>query len=461
MGLPKLKLLRTESPSALFISPSLPSKDNIFKPDGARSGNEASGNQQDSEQQGSIGGASGSSPSSGNAKAEGGGGSPVSSGNHALLQNSPRANSPFAKLVRLISDSGLPTLSLPGVDEPLASPAAGATPTEFNSILGRAPSIGNPSRLSRASSNLATSHKDTGSPTEKAPPKSPLLARLSSQDIPSPSKMTASEYCQPMSRASSGGLFRSMSLMSDNDIPADINDFGMTGTEELKVSETDSGESLTHSYQSTQDDANDGAASLSVVGRNMMHGAPRPSAAPIERAGSGTLPVADTQGCSKGSLPCPVPGRSHSSPGRRRPRKPDHRSLLKVKSQWEGPSSSGSAAEVSRETSPAASFRPGRATSSRNASPGAKTNNKPAAGRRRSAKRRGSFEYEDLAPSSGNSTPKMHHKLGRKKIKRDPCVSCGTLDTPQWRVGLSGKRDLCNACGVRFRKGLLQLPGQQ
>jgi PHP family Zn ribbon phosphoesterase len=45
--------------------------------------------------------------------------------------------------------------------------------------------------------------------------------------------------------------------------------------------------------------------------------------------------------------------------------------------------------------------------------------------------------------------------LGRKKLARKPCVNCGTTDTPQWRQGVNGVRNLCNACGVRFRKGQL------
>mmetsp|Transcript_14919 Transcript_14919/g.41923 ORF Transcript_14919/g.41923 Transcript_14919/m.41923 type:complete len:469 (-) Transcript_14919:359-1765(-) len=46
-------------------------------------------------------------------------------------------------------------------------------------------------------------------------------------------------------------------------------------------------------------------------------------------------------------------------------------------------------------------------------------------------------------------------KLGRKKLARQPCRGCGILETPQWRRGPDGKRNLCNKCGVRHRKGLL------
>ena len=40
-----------------------------------------------------------------------------------------------------------------------------------------------------------------------------------------------------------------------------------------------------------------------------------------------------------------------------------------------------------------------------------------------------------------------------KKMKRG-CLNCGQQKTPQWRMGPEGPKTLCNACGVRFRKGL-------
>lgn len=38
------------------------------------------------------------------------------------------------------------------------------------------------------------------------------------------------------------------------------------------------------------------------------------------------------------------------------------------------------------------------------------------------------------------------------------CQNCGVTDTPQWRRGPSGKRTLCNACGVKWSSGRLHLP---
>lgn len=37
---------------------------------------------------------------------------------------------------------------------------------------------------------------------------------------------------------------------------------------------------------------------------------------------------------------------------------------------------------------------------------------------------------------------------------RQACRNCSTTQTPQWREGPEGARTLCNACGLRFRKGL-------
>ncbi|GAA0156640.1 hypothetical protein LIER_43375 [Lithospermum erythrorhizon] len=32
------------------------------------------------------------------------------------------------------------------------------------------------------------------------------------------------------------------------------------------------------------------------------------------------------------------------------------------------------------------------------------------------------------------------------------CLHCKTTRTPMWRIGPSGPKSLCNACGIRFRK---------
>ena len=40
-----------------------------------------------------------------------------------------------------------------------------------------------------------------------------------------------------------------------------------------------------------------------------------------------------------------------------------------------------------------------------------------------------------------------------QKVRRG-CLNCGCQKTPQWRMGPTGPKTLCNACGVRFRKGM-------
>lgn len=41
-----------------------------------------------------------------------------------------------------------------------------------------------------------------------------------------------------------------------------------------------------------------------------------------------------------------------------------------------------------------------------------------------------------------------------RKGRRTVCLNCGSHQTPQWRCGPLGPRTLCNACGVRYKKGL-------
>jgi hypothetical protein len=40
---------------------------------------------------------------------------------------------------------------------------------------------------------------------------------------------------------------------------------------------------------------------------------------------------------------------------------------------------------------------------------------------------------------------------GSRKVRRG-CSACGANKTPQWRMGPTGAKTLCNACGVRYRK---------
>lgn len=40
------------------------------------------------------------------------------------------------------------------------------------------------------------------------------------------------------------------------------------------------------------------------------------------------------------------------------------------------------------------------------------------------------------------------------EVPRFACRNCNSSNTPQWRMGPAGPKTLCNACGVRYRKGL-------
>jgi hypothetical protein len=37
------------------------------------------------------------------------------------------------------------------------------------------------------------------------------------------------------------------------------------------------------------------------------------------------------------------------------------------------------------------------------------------------------------------------------------CANCHTNNTPEWRRGPSGQRDLCNSCGLRWAKQVCSL----
>mmetsp|Transcript_18203 Transcript_18203/g.18262 ORF Transcript_18203/g.18262 Transcript_18203/m.18262 type:complete len:191 (-) Transcript_18203:38-610(-) len=48
----------------------------------------------------------------------------------------------------------------------------------------------------------------------------------------------------------------------------------------------------------------------------------------------------------------------------------------------------------------------------------------------------------------------MNLTIGQRR-----CASCSVTETPLWRAGPDGPKTLCNACGVRWRKGKLTLNG--
>lgn len=64
------------------------------------------------------------------------------------------------------------------------------------------------------------------------------------------------------------------------------------------------------------------------------------------------------------------------------------------------------------------------------------------------------------ASPKASTTPVLSTSANNRRIKkrdkgaRIVCVNCNSSSTPQWRMGPTGPKTLCNACGVRFKKGL-------
>jgi hypothetical protein len=50
-----------------------------------------------------------------------------------------------------------------------------------------------------------------------------------------------------------------------------------------------------------------------------------------------------------------------------------------------------------------------------------------------------------------SSKKKRKRRKGVGNVVRD-CANCHTRNTPEWRRGPSGQRDLCNSCGLRWAK---------
>ena len=57
---------------------------------------------------------------------------------------------------------------------------------------------------------------------------------------------------------------------------------------------------------------------------------------------------------------------------------------------------------------------------------------------------------EELGGLLSNKKKRKRRK-GVGNIVRD-CANCHTRNTPEWRRGPSGQRDLCNSCGLRWAK---------
>ncbi|ORZ23884.1 hypothetical protein BCR41DRAFT_302032 [Lobosporangium transversale] len=64
-----------------------------------------------------------------------------------------------------------------------------------------------------------------------------------------------------------------------------------------------------------------------------------------------------------------------------------------------------------------------------------------------------SYQEADTAESGTRSGHGNSHVL-RVQQEEKSCESCGTTNSPEWRRGQSGKKDLCNACGLRYSRSV-------
>lgn len=67
-------------------------------------------------------------------------------------------------------------------------------------------------------------------------------------------------------------------------------------------------------------------------------------------------------------------------------------------------------------------------------------------------KRKKKEERELLAGMSGSASSPGAGSSSASNTSIKTCANCGRTDSPEWRVGPSGARNLCNACGLRWAK---------
>lgn len=71
-----------------------------------------------------------------------------------------------------------------------------------------------------------------------------------------------------------------------------------------------------------------------------------------------------------------------------------------------------------------------------------------------------SLSDSDDASGSNGAAQTKRRKIGKgkrgaaRRSGKIVCRNCAATQTPQWRCGPDGPRTLCNACGVRYKKGL-------
>ncbi|KAK3252458.1 hypothetical protein CYMTET_38241 [Cymbomonas tetramitiformis] len=86
-------------------------------------------------------------------------------------------------------------------------------------------------------------------------------------------------------------------------------------------------------------------------------------------------------------------------------------------------------------------------------------NHKPPTGRKQKRGRPQGSENKQEVPTlkpKPAKVQKTEEAVFRKaqEVPRFACRNCHSSNTPQWRMGPEGPKTLCNACGVRYRKGL-------
>ncbi|KAL5713025.1 hypothetical protein ACHQM5_015142 [Ranunculus cassubicifolius] len=70
----------------------------------------------------------------------------------------------------------------------------------------------------------------------------------------------------------------------------------------------------------------------------------------------------------------------------------------------------------------------------------------------------GTLSWEEASSSEGIDSKEPNFDSSDKRQRKRSCVYCKATSTPQWRPGPDGQKNLCNACGLRFRKKKLFLP---